>query len=79
MEVLYLIDFIWLLLMIGGVVVALITRHMEQVSEAVLKGAENGVNLALALIAANVLWMGLMHVPVNHVGGLIGYQGFYNR
>ncbi len=59
------IDFIWLLLFLGGIATAMLTGHMAQVSEAILNGAKNGVDLALALIAVMALWMGLMQVAQN--------------
>lgn len=56
------IDFIWMLLFLGGIGTAMLTGHMTQVSQAILDGAKNGVDLSLALIAVIALWMGLMQI-----------------
>ncbi|MBF8378662.1 spore maturation protein [Alicyclobacillus mali] len=56
------IDFIWLALFVSGVGTAMVTGRMQVVSNAILKGAENGVELCIGLIGAISLWMGLMHI-----------------
>lgn len=61
------IDLIWLILFLGGIGTAMLTGHMTQVSGAILDGAKNGVDLALALIAVMALWMGLMQIA-QHAG-----------
>ncbi|MBX5436154.1 MAG: spore maturation protein [Alicyclobacillaceae bacterium] len=56
------IDFIWLLLFVAGVVTAALTGRMAAVSKAVLTGAESGVTLCLGLVAVISLWLGLMRI-----------------
>lgn len=56
------IDLIWLALFLSGVGTAMVTGRMPMVSNAILKGAENGVELCIGLIGAISLWMGLMHI-----------------
>lgn len=63
------IDFIWLLLFLGGIATAMLTGHMTQVSEAILNGAKHGVELALALVSVMALWMGLMQIA--QMAGLV--------
>lgn len=56
------IDFIWLILFLGGIGTAMVTGRMNQVSQAILVGAKHGVELTFALISIIVLWMGLMQI-----------------
>lgn len=57
-----LIDLIWLLLFVVGLVTAAFTGRINQVSQAVLGGAERGVTLSLGLISVIALWFGLMKI-----------------
>ncbi len=61
------IDFIWLLLFVGGIATAMVTGRMDAVSGAVLKGASQGVELCIALIAVIALWLGIMKIA-EHAG-----------
>lgn len=56
------IDFIWLLLFVGGILTAMVTGRMDDVSAAVLKGASQGVELCIGLIAVIALWLGIMKI-----------------
>lgn len=56
------IDFIWFLLFVAGIVTAMFTGRMDQVSAGVLKGATQGVELCIGLIAVIALWMGIMKI-----------------
>lgn len=57
-----LIDFIWLLLFVTGVITAIFKGTMHQVAGGILEGAELGVDLSLGLIAIIVFWLGLMNI-----------------
>ncbi|WAH39072.1 nucleoside recognition domain-containing protein [Alicyclobacillus dauci] len=56
------IDFIWLVLFIVGIITAMFTGHMNNVADAILKGSEKGVTLSIGLIAVIALWLGLMNI-----------------
>lgn len=56
------VDFIWLMLFCTGVLTALFTGKMNQVSEAVLGGAASGVELSIGLISIIAFWLGLMNI-----------------
>lgn len=56
------IDVIWLVLLVGGIVTAMFTGRMAEVTQAILKGAETGVTLCIALISVMALWLGLMKI-----------------
>ncbi|GGI95512.1 nucleoside recognition protein [Alicyclobacillus cellulosilyticus] len=56
------IDFIWLLLFLAGLLTAACTGRMDAVARAVLGGAELGVELSIGLVSVITLWLGLMHV-----------------
>jgi spore maturation protein A len=57
-----LIDAIWLLLFLGGVVTAMLTGKMAEVTQSILNGATAGVTLCIALISVTSLWLGLMRI-----------------
>lgn len=57
-----LIDLIWLLLFIVGVITAIFKGTMHQVAGGILGGAELGVTLSIGLISIIVLWLGLMNI-----------------
>lgn len=56
------IDLIWLLLFLVGIVTAMFTGRLDKVSEAVLSGAGTGVDLAIGLISVIAFWLGLMNI-----------------
>ncbi len=64
-----LIDLIWLMLFLSGIVTAAFTGRMQAVAQAVLGGAESGVALAIALISMISLWLGLMRIA--ELAGLV--------
>lgn len=57
-----LIDVIWLLLFLVGVLTAMATGRMEQVTHAILTGAQSGVTLSIGLISVTALWLGFMNI-----------------
>lgn len=56
------IDFIWLLLFCTGLLTAIFTGKVGDVSQAVLGGAENGVKLSIGLISVIAFWLGIMNI-----------------
>lgn len=57
-----LIDLIWLSLFLIGIATAMFEGTMGGLSEAILKGAESGVELSIGLISVIALWLGLMTI-----------------
>ena len=57
-----LIDLIWLLLFLVGLITAMLTGRVEQVTQAVLGGAESGVALSIGLVSVIAFWLGLMNI-----------------
>jgi spore maturation protein A len=56
------INFIWLVLLVSGVVVAAIQGNIEKVTSAVLEGARQGVDVCIGLISILVFWLGIMKI-----------------
>lgn len=56
------INYIWLFMIVSGVVAAAIQGQMEVVAEAALKGAKDGVAVCLGLISILVFWLGMMRI-----------------
>lgn len=56
------IDLIWLILFLSGIVTAMFTGHMSDVANGILKGAESGVELSIGLVSVIALWLGLMNI-----------------
>lgn len=56
------IDLIWLILFVVGIVTAMFTGDMSKVADAILTGAGKGVELSIALISVIALWLGLMNI-----------------
>lgn len=56
------IDLIWLILFLVGIVTAMFTGRMDSVADAVIKGSEKGVMLSIGLISVIALWLGLMNI-----------------
>lgn len=65
------IDFIWLMLFCVGLVTAVFTGQVSQVSEAILGGAAQGVELSIALISVIAFWLGIMNIAEK--AGLVGW------
>jgi spore maturation protein A len=60
-----LIDLIWLGLFVVGLGTAAFTGRINDVSQAVLGGAERGVTLSFGLVSVIALWFGLMKIAEN--------------
>ncbi|WP_067617762.1 nucleoside recognition domain-containing protein [Alicyclobacillus acidiphilus] len=56
------IDLIWLILFLAGIVTAMFTGNMSHVANGILKGAESGVELSIGLVSVIALWLGLMNI-----------------
>ncbi|HBX24336.1 MAG TPA: spore maturation protein [Desulfotomaculum sp.] len=54
------VNFVWLGMMVIGVLVAGFNGHIEVVTKAALEGAQIGVQVALDLIAIITFWLGIM-------------------
>lgn len=56
------INYIWLGMILTGVIVAAINGNIEVVTKAALKGAQEGIDFAIGLIAVMTFWLGMMKI-----------------
>lgn len=56
------INLIWAMMTVVGIVFAMINGTMDQVNEAVFKGASEAVTLCIGLISILVFWLGMMKI-----------------
>lgn len=56
------VNIVWLLLLVSGVVVAGMNGNIELVTGAALDAARNAVNIAFELVGVMALWLGLMRI-----------------
>jgi len=56
------INFIWLGLLISGIVVGIATGNIDAVTNAAIESANNAVELSLGLIGVMALWLGIMKI-----------------
>jgi len=56
------INAIWMILLVSGVIVAAINGRMDIVTKAVLDGAKEGVVICFGLLSILVFWSGLMKI-----------------
>lgn len=56
------VNIIWLFLLVTGVIVAMFTGRIDEVTKAIFTGAETGVTVCLGLISVMVLWLGIMRI-----------------
>ncbi|MCF8011005.1 MAG: spore maturation protein [Clostridiales bacterium] len=54
------VNYVWLGMMICGILVAAFNGRVEVVTKAALEGAQTGVNTAIDLIAIITFWLGIM-------------------
>ena len=66
-----LLNWIWLGLILGAVMYAALTGHMEDVSNAIYQEAEGAVHLVIKLTGVMVLFLGVMNVARD--GGLLDF------
>lgn len=57
-----LVNIIWVLLTIIGIVFAMVNGTMSEVNEAVFNGAKEAVTLCIGLISVLVFWLGMMRI-----------------
>lgn len=63
------INVIWLMLLVIGILTAAINGRVELVTEAAMESAKNGVTIAFEIIGVMALWLGIMKIAEK--GGLI--------
>ncbi|MFC4387701.1 nucleoside recognition domain-containing protein [Gracilibacillus marinus] len=56
------INIIWALMSVVGIIYAMLNGTMEQVNEAIFKGANDAVTLVIALTSVLVFWLGMMRI-----------------
>ncbi|MCH1624799.1 nucleoside recognition domain-containing protein [Ferdinandcohnia quinoae] len=56
------VNLIWVLMTIIGIVFALINGTINEVNEAIFKGATEAVTICIGLISVLVFWLGLMRI-----------------
>ena len=56
------INIIWLVLIVIGILTAMLTGNMDKVSEAIFNGIEDTVNISIKLIGPLALWSGIMKI-----------------
>lgn len=56
------VNFIWMGLIIAGIIVGALTGNMQKMNEAVFEGAKVGVTICFGLISVLVFWLGLMKI-----------------
>lgn len=56
------VNLIWVLLTVIGIVFAMFNGTMEEVNEAVFKGGKEAVTISIGLISVLVFWLGLMKI-----------------
>ncbi|MFD1738612.1 nucleoside recognition domain-containing protein [Bacillus salitolerans] len=59
------VNIIWMLLTVIGIIFAMINGTMEQVNEAVFTGAKEAVTICIGFISILVFWLGLMRIAQN--------------
>ena len=61
------INIIWVLITVIGIIFAMVNGTMEEVNAAVFKGASEAVTLCIGLISVLVFWLGIMKIA-EHAG-----------
>ena len=57
------INIIWMVLLVGGIIIGVFTGNTQAVTDALMSNAETGVELAsMGLIGMMALWLGLMKI-----------------
>ena len=56
------LNFIWGFMILIGIIVAIFTGRIEEVSNAAIQSAKEAVNLCITMLGVMSLWMGLMKV-----------------
>ncbi|MGB9792066.1 MAG: nucleoside recognition domain-containing protein [Thermacetogeniaceae bacterium] len=56
------LDIIWLVLLLGGILTGALTGKIEVVTETLFTGANEGVRVCLDLIGLMTLWLGMLEI-----------------
>jgi spore maturation protein A len=56
------VNYIWAIMAIGGIIYAMFTGTMDQVNKAIFKSADDAVVLAISLISVMVFWLGITKI-----------------
>ncbi|MFP7493753.1 nucleoside recognition domain-containing protein [Terribacillus saccharophilus] len=56
------VNYIWAVMAIGGIIYAMINGTMEEVNKAIFKSADDAVVLAISLISVMVFWLGITKI-----------------
>lgn len=56
------VNLIWLIMLVCGIVVAAVNGRIDQVTESALQAANLGVDIAIQLMGVMSLWLGLMRI-----------------
>lgn len=67
---------IWLFMIVSATVVAAYNGNMAALTEASFTAAESAVTLAIGLIGAMALWLGIMKVA--ETAGMMRFSGFHH-
>lgn len=56
------VNIVWLILIVGGVIVSAVHNNMMAVTQAIVTGSEKGVEVALGFVGIMALWLGLARI-----------------
>lgn len=56
------VNFIWMGLILIGIITAMLNGNMEVINEAAFEGAKTGVTICFGLISVLVFWLGMMKI-----------------
>jgi spore maturation protein A len=56
------VNLIWLLMLLTGIILSGINGHIDQVTASALKAAEVGIEVAIQLMGVMSLWLGIMRL-----------------
>lgn len=59
------VNYIWMAMLVVGIVFAAVNGKMEAVNKAIFEGAKQGVVVSFGLISILVFWLGLMKIAQN--------------
>lgn len=67
------LNIIWVVLLVGGMIIGVLTGNTQAVTEAAMSNAEIAVELAMGLIGMMALWLGIMKIAEE--AGLVNLIG----
>ncbi len=67
------LNIIWVILLVGGMIIGVLTGNTQAVTEAAMSYADTGVELAMGLIGMMALWLGIMKIAEE--AGLVNLIG----